>query len=196
MKKIIKAFTLVEMIVSVTISILLLWSLSIFMWNWIKNITFQKNNLEAFQKNSDIYYNLNKRIFWASNYKNSSSSWFIIKINRKNDKWGFAYIWEKNYHKTYCQTGNLDTNHLIIKTFVPFEYPWADFVAGTSYNHWWITTKFFNWTVSWWWISWEYLWPTDFITDWTVIIWKSWIFWNYFKEGINATEVLLNNPTW
>ncbi len=214
MKKIKKAFTLVEMIVSVTISILLLASLSIFMWNWIKNITFQKKILEGFKENSNIYYNLNKTIAWASDYKVTSASWFIIKINRKNDKWWFAYIWEKDYNKTYCQTGNLDTKHLIIKSFIPFEYPWADFVVWTSYNEWWIIIKFFDWSVSWWWISWKFSWPTDllqiswktYISDtldhtikdenWNVIIWKYWIFWNYFEEGISATKVLLNNPTW
>ncbi len=209
----IKWFTLVEMIVSITISIFLLASISLFMWNWIKNITFQKGFLEALKENSNIYYNINKKISWASSYTFSSSSWFIIKINRKNDKWWFTYIWEQNFNKKYCQTWSLDTNHLIIKTFIPFESIWADFLAWTSYSSWWIIIKFFTWSISWWWITWNFSWPTDYLKNWTniyisdtldhtiknwvwnVIIWKSWIFWNYFEEGISATKVLLNNPT-
>ncbi len=208
-----KAFTLVEMIVSVTISIILLASISLFMWNGIKNITFQKNTLEALQKNSQIYSTIFQKISGSSDFKSISSSWFLIKIDKKYDKWGFAYIWEKTFNKAYCQTGNLDTNHLIIKTFVPFEYPWADFLDWTSYIWWWITTKFFDWKVVW--TSWKFVWPSDYLKDsnwkiyisdtadntikdknWNIIIWKSWIFWNYFKQGIDAKKVLLNNPTW
>ncbi len=206
------AFTLVEMIISVTISIFLLWALSVFMWTWMEAILFQKQNLEAFKSNSSIYSNIYKNISWASNFKTIySNSWVIFKINRRYNKWWFAYIWEKIYNKKFCQTWSLGTNHLIIKTFIPFENIWADFLAWTSYSSWVNKTYFFKWKVDW--VSWKFSWPTDFLkkwTDiyisdtldntikknWTVIVWKSWIFWNYFKEGIDATKVLLNNPTW
>jgi hypothetical protein len=211
----IKAFTLVEMVVSITISLLLLWALSMFLGSGLESVTFQRKSIEWIKENTLIYENIFNIVSWASNYKFSTSSWFIVKINRKNDKWWFAYIWEKNYHKTYCQTGNLDTNHLIIKTFIPFEYPWADFLAWTSYKE--SNTKyiiFFAWKIIWLWTTWKFLGPTDYLQvwwqtyisdtldhtikdeNWTVIIWKSWIFWNYFKQGISSTEVLLNNPTW
>ncbi len=215
-----KAFTLVELIVGITISMLLMLSVSIFVTDGIKNITNQKvsleSDLEIKEFTKDIYENLDGL---DKNYAvTNTTSGVLFKVNKNYDKWWFSYIWELSLDKYYCASWseNEKTNHIITKTFIPFEWEWWDIFAWKSFSGWWIETNMFSWTIN---NSWILFWPTDVAFSWTIwyvsdtlwhsiyrfntatfwsfvkIAWKE-VFWDEFIDRSYWTGIYLNNPTW
>lgn len=220
MKKFIKAFTLVELIVWITISMLLMFSVSMFVSNGIKNITNQKSSLENDIKTKDftksLYDSLNS-IDKTFAYKIWWNDEVLLKVNKLYDKGWFLYIWSGNLDKYYCDSWSESdiTNHLITKNFIPFEWKWGDIFNWKSYDNWTIITNMFSWTIN----SYNNLvWPTDMIDNWWVwyvsdtlghsiyrfnypaltnfikIVWKD-VFWDEFSDWSIWTWVFLNNPT-
>lgn len=165
-----KWFTLVELLVWISISMILMISVWALVSGWINNITRQEKTLQNSWDFSDFERKLNN-IF--SNIDTSfepkiTSSWVIIKINQNYDQGGFAYIWITwstitDWNWIYCNSWSEDinTNHIFIKTFIP------KFDISTQKSH----------KINW--------------------IWK-WIFWynEIPKEWIDPNKVYLNNPTW
>lgn len=181
----VSAFTLVELLVSISLAIVLMTSISLFVTDWVKNITLQKNivdnnwDFNDFKSVfSDNLNSLNKYATWFTN-----STWALFKANRNYSKWGFTYIWEQNFTWTYCSwTDNDSTKHLIIKNFVPFESTNSDtFSWWYNYDDWTYKTSFFSWTIknNWNSFSWTYFWPTDITFD-------SWT-WMYVSDTLNNT---------
>ncbi len=175
MKRYIKAFTLVELIVWITMSMLLMLAVSIFVGNWIKNITNQKTSLENDTKVKDftkvVYENLSSldKYFWVINV----NSWVLFKVNKNYDRGGFSFIWSGSFLNYYCLSWSENwkeiTSHIFLKTFLPFEWEsWDIFnIANWNFNSGWINTNMFSWIIIKWWIStWILVWPTDVVFNW------------------------------
>lgn len=193
-KKIKKAFTLVELIVWITISMILMVSIWIFINSWMQAIFLQQksmnNALNINDFSNDLYetfWNLSNT--WMINY---SWSWIIFKRNQNFDKWWFSYIWISEIDKYFCnddESEDTRTNHLFIKNFIPFIENWEninnfDEIYESNYVS-------FNW------INYKTLQKEHKVVDssWNTIIWK-WIFWYDFVEWAEATDIFLNSPTW
>lgn len=217
-----KAFTMVELIVGITISMLLMMSVSIFVGNWIKNITNQKvsieNNSKIKEFTKSLYDNINSvdKSFWVTNF----SSWVLFKVNKTYDKWWFSYIGESVLNQYYCESWSETptTNHINLKTFFPFEWEGGDIFNWLSFSSIGFSTNLFSWTIN---NLWILDWPTDvafwvwsdaYVSDtlwhsvykfdtgniaWTIkrIAWKE-VFWDEFTDWSTWTWVFLNNPTW
>lgn len=216
------AFTMVELIVGITISMLLMISVSIFVGNGIKNITNQKVIIENDSKikefTKSLYESLNAidKSFLVTNL----SSGVLFKVNKTYDKWWFSYIWEKTLDQHYCLSWSEseETNHIDLKTFLPFEWEGSDIFAWLSFSSNWVSSNMFSWTIN---NLKTLVWPTD-VTFWAwnqayvsdtlghsiyefdktnigptikKIAWKE-VFWDEFSDWTVWTGVFLNNPTW
>ncbi len=216
-------FSFIELIVWITISMILMLSISVFVQNWIKNLTLQQNiiqnDIEIKDFTKAIYENLdfwNKLMTWAK-----TISWIYFRTTKNFDYWWFSYLWEKSFSWFYCnQTwANLNTTHLILKNFIPFEWEWWDIFSWYNFNNWWIITNIFSWSINW--FTWGLFWPTwvafwawndvyisdtfshnilkfdkSNVSDWWVKIAWTWIFWDDFSGWTYWTWIFLNNPTW
>ncbi len=139
-----KWFTLIELLVWISISTILMISVWYLITWWIKNITNQEKVLQNSRDISDFQNKLNT-IF--SNIDTSfipikTASWVIVKIKQNYDEWWFAYIWETSQDKFYCLSWseNTQTNHIFIKTFIPF---WTNFTDSKSHKIDWIWRNIF-----------------------------------------------------
>jgi len=186
-----KAFTLIELLVWVSISVMLMLSVSIFVSSGMKNIMDEnkvlENSWDFNEFSSAMQESLNLTWSWKT-IKRISSTGVLFKRNQYFDKWGFTYIWEKEIDKFYCMSGSESTrtNHLIMKTFVPFEEQGENmFSTAWSYD------KIFTATV---WAYKSYALDNVVKKNWNIIIWKE-IYWDKFKGWDFGTWVYLNNPT-
>jgi hypothetical protein len=178
------AFTLVELIVGITISMLLMVSVWIFVSTGMSNITLQTKILDDNKKtSSDILY-LQKNILNSKKYISNiwTNTWILLRQNKYFDKWWFSYIWVKEFDNYfYCWTGEIDkTNHLYVSNFIPLNN-----VTTDTWNN-----------------SWDY--KSDIKNhqilkknwaNWDIVVWKD-IFWDRFKQWDFGTGVFLNSPTW
>jgi len=190
----INAFSLVELIVWITISMLLMVSIGVFVSSWIKNIFLQQKSLE-FASNINDFSNTLYETF--SNIQNSwsintTSSWIIFKRNMDFSKWWFTYIWTTELDNYFCEDDSLEeserkTNHVFIKDFIPF-FEELDDKNSNSYLTWSVSH---SWNI---YISHQ---KEHKITDtsWNKIVWK-WVFWDFFQEWSSWTWIYLNSPTW
>lgn len=187
MKKINKFwFTLVELIVSVSISAILMIWVSLFVSDWVKNITNQKVNLENNEDFTKFKYffwdTMNSQVSYATWF--TTNSWVLFRSEKNYYRWWFTYIWEKFFTGIYCSwTENDSTKHIIIKNFIPFEsviWNW-DIFTWKNYSDWTYSSSYFSWTIqnAWNSFSWTYFWPSD------IVFWN----WNdmYVSDTINHT---------
>lgn len=195
MKKITKAFTLIELVVGITISMLLMVSVWIFVSNGMNNIfKWQKvlENMDDFVTFSDkLNNNFDLIQLWTFSPINTYS-WIIFKRWKNFWEGGFSYIWTETLSWVYCldDSQNSETNNIYIKNFVPFEEQWEDIF--NNYNS--ILSS--NWVTIW---AKKY---TSFQKEhkvidenWNIIIWK-WIFWDKFIDWVSWKDIYLNSPTW
>jgi hypothetical protein len=186
--KVKKAFTLVELLVWIWISVILMLSVWIFVSNWIWNILNSQKSLENSSDFIEFLWEVNTSInlldknfsFNSNSGVTKTSSWIIFKRWKEFSNWGFNYLWETNENLTYCLTWseNINTNHIFIKNFIPF---W-DYKNSLSYS----------------WTTWYTSYQKEHIiknNSGNIIIWK-WIFWNEFEDWKSWTGIYLNNPTW
>ncbi len=188
----INAFSLVELIVWITISMMLMVSIWVFVSSWMKNIFLQQKNQEFASNLNDFSINIYETL---SNIQNSwslnlTSSWIIFKRNKVFSDWWFTYIWNSIINNYFCDGINSEdtnTNHIFIKNFIAFFENWEDINSNSIFT--WSTIH--NWNN---YISYQ---KEHKITDssWSIIIWR-WIFWNKFKEWDLANDIYLNSPTW
>jgi len=191
-----KAFTLIELIVWISISMILMISVGIFVNNWMLNIINQKkiientNNLTEFI--SKIHTSINLMSSWTFQPQ-KTASWIIFKRAQNLWEWGFSYIWEMNstdnsdWDWIYCLSWSEDTNtrHLVLKNFIPFEeenediFTDYDLILKSK-----LTGQFQSFQK-------EHV----IKKSWNIIIWK-WIFWNKFEEWASWKDIYLNSPTW
>ena len=130
------------------------------------------------QLSSDILY-LQKKILNSKKYISNiwTATWILLRQNKYFDKWGFSYIWVKEFNKTYCQTWEITkTNHLYVSNFIPLNWvsTWTtNYKSDTKNNQ--ILKK----------ISW----------NWERVVWRD-IYWDKFSDWDFWTWVFLNSPTW
>lgn len=179
-------FTLVEILVWISISVILMFWVSIFVVDSIKNITLQKkilNNEREFDKfYTEVFEDINSK---STNFEKIFSSWFLISWTDIFWKWNFSYIWVKTF-TWYCEYDLAkETKHLQIINFSPFE--------NSSFDI--FNNNYFSWTsIN---VSWD-IYKTDtknhnVYKNNELIIWK-WVFWD--RIGNSWISTYLRNPTW
>lgn len=189
-----KAFTLIELIVWITISMLLMTSIWIFMSNGIGIINKQKkiieNSNDFVRYFSDIQDYLKRWISWSPYHL--TSSWAFFLTQQKYQNGGITYIGETTLSGAYCESDSeySQTKHLFTSSFIPFEESGED-----------IITQF-----------WDILTSQDIsfngeiyhsdqnnhsIIDgsWNIIAWR-WVFGDTLIPWDLATRSYLNRPTW
>ncbi|MDD3302720.1 MAG: hypothetical protein PHN31_04125 [Candidatus Gracilibacteria bacterium] len=215
-------FSFVELVVSITISMILMFSVSIFVQNGIKNITSQNtifgNYLQIKQFTNDVYESFSyiDNSFLPVNL----NSGVLVKIFKDFDKGGFLYVGQGNFDKLYCQSGSDSeiTNHVYLKNFVPFEGFSGDLFAGSSFDNGLIKTNMFAGSINN--ATGILVGPTDvafgngnitYVSDtlnhsvyrfdktnisstMTMVVGKG-MFGDEFYDGLNGTGVFLNSPT-
>ena len=184
-----KWFTLVELIVWITISMLLMMSVGIFVSTWMKNITLQSKVIDENKKISSDFLYISKILWNSEKYITTTATWILLKQNKHFDKWWYSYIWVKEFDKTYCwEWENTKTNHLFVNNFIPYQEIWENINSNFSDI---LTSETSNYKsdalnhqiykkISW---------------NWEVVVWKD-IFWDKFTEWSFWTWVFLNSPTW
>ena len=128
-----KAFTLIELIVGIIISMLLMLSIWVFVSTWMSNIILQKKIIDDNKKLSSDFLYLQKIFNNSNKYIFKTSSWILIKKNKYFDTWWYSYIWIKEFDKQYCLTWEITkTNHLYVSNFIPYEEIWEDINSNFS----------------------------------------------------------------
>jgi len=196
-----KAFTLIELVVWITISMILMISVGIFVNNWMANIITQqkiiKNTDELTQFTSNIYTAINLMQSWSV-FPAKTASWIIFKRNINLWEWGFSYIWttissiDWNWDWIYCKSGseNILTKHILLKNFIPFEEHNSDSTNENIFNNYDDILK--SKLITWWYQSFQ---KENIIKkSWNIIIWK-WVFWNKFENWVSWKNIYLNSPT-
>ncbi len=221
-----RGFTLIELIVAVTISTVLMSSVMFFITSGIKNISIQKSTLENTKDQDMAIQQLYNAINGAENKSQlkTFSSGALVKIQKNLYTWGFMYIWEKQKRDYYCNSWSTirDTNHLVTFPFIPFEGEWGDIFTGVSTDVSSIQTKFFSGSIMLWAtkLLWDYTSPTGvasfgvdrYIADTgghqilkynittPAVAWVRvvglWVSWDSMQEGKNGNAISLNSPTW
>ena len=196
MNKLIKAFSLIELIVWISISMLLMVSVWIFISNWMQNILSQTKVLENTDNFTDFSNELHSSFNLIQTWSFTpelTSSWILFKRQASFWEWWFTYIWTGILNEVYCESGtgvyNTGTLSMYIKNFIPFEENLEDIFLAWWYEEilTWSTTIPSTYT------SFQ---KEHIIKDWTTpIIWK-WIFWDKFIEWAQWTSIYLNSPTW
>jgi hypothetical protein len=191
-----KAFTLIELVVWITISMILMVSVGIFVNNWMANIITQQKVIENTTNLTEFTSNIHTAINLMSSWTfqpQETSSWIIFKRGKNLWEWWFSYVWEMNsiedadWNWIYCLSWSEDTKtkHIVLKNFIPFEEEGEDIFDDYD--------QILTWS-SLWYISEQ---KNHVIKNsaWDIIIWK-WIFWDKFEEWANWTDIYLNSPTW
>lgn len=189
------AFTLVELIVWVTISILLMVSIGVFTTSWMQNVFSQQesmNNISSVNNFSIYFYDsLLNYEKWQGIYIWDNN--LVFKSKRYNNKWWFTYIWKKSLENYYCTDkesyDNISTNHLYIKNFIPFIENWENISD--------VNTLYESNFVSIWSKKYKTLQKENKVVDeeWNIVVWR-WVFWDEFEDWKDPKKIYLNSPTW
>lgn len=187
------AFTLIEMIVAITLSMVLMVSVGSFVGNGISSITKQKKILD----NSDSFM----QFFW--DIKTSFTLWdtqtpyqltdsgSIFKVGQRYDSWGFAYLGSIQKNNFYCGSGSEipTTNHLFLTSFIPFEENGENIISDFAST---LSSKQVT-------FAWETY--TTYQKDHqlrdnsgNIVLGKA-VFWNKIVENQPGTNTYLNTPT-
>lgn len=200
-----KAFTLIEVLVWISISTMLMISIWLLITGWIKNITEQWKVLNSWSNVSIFEDEINSILNLVNiNYTPKfTNSWIILKINNNFDKWWFVYLWytwstinSENGNWVYCDSGSLDldTKHIFTKTFIPFEEDnwediflnFSDILESNEVTIWWNDYKTFQKE------------HRVAVKNWAnrlTVVWK-WIPWDYLNSSLKWKNTYLNSPTW
>lgn len=186
------AFSLIELIVWITISMMLMVSIWVFVSSWMKNIFLQQKNQELASNLNDFSVNIYETF---SNIENSwslhlTNSWVIFKRNRVFSNGWFTYVWSSEINNYFCNDVNSEdtkTNHIFIKNFIPFFENLENINSNTIFTW----SVIHNWNT---YISYQKE-NKITISSWSTIIWR-WIFWDNFKDWDLGTDIYLNWPTW
>ena len=180
------AFTLVELIVWVTISMLLMVSVWLILSSWIQNILKQEKVISSNENFSAGFQNIYKNFDSVEdNYIFSSNSGTLFQSKNYFQKIWFAYFWIIEQSDSYCPIDwEIEkTQHLSWNYFLPFEEIWEDFLTNFS--------QIQNVTV------WNFTIDTtnhQILENGTKVIWWN-NFGHEFSQGSDGLNVSLNNPT-
>ncbi len=165
-------FTLIEIIVWISISIIIMIWVGTFTTSWIKNITFLKVLLNQTKEEELLQKNLLDILNNDFEVISNSNTWIIIKSSD-------FILWKPLIYDFLVKTSSweckndldIETKYLTLKNYNPF-----------NINPTWVL------------LTWSYL-KHEVYDNWSKIAWM-WYFWDNFYEWISATNLLLNNPWW
>lgn len=163
-------FTLIEILVWVSISVILMLSVGAFVTSWMKNITLQKMILNNKDEYIWIFGDFNE--IFSDNFEiiDFTQTWWI-KVKSLYNSWK-PMIYELILKTQTWECENDDTiktNYLELKNYNPF-------VLNSSIYSWsYIKHEIYSWT--------------------TKIVWNQ-IFWDNLSDWMNANTAYLNNPAW
>ncbi|MDQ7022809.1 MAG: prepilin-type N-terminal cleavage/methylation domain-containing protein [Candidatus Gracilibacteria bacterium] len=177
-----KAFTLIELVVGITISMLLMVSVGIFVSTGMSNITLQTKIIDDNkQLSQDILY-LQKNILNSKKniFPIGTATGILLRQNKYFDKGGFSYIGIKEFDEQYCGTGEITkTNHLYISNFIPLD----GVTFNTGNNNGDYKSDILNHQIL-----------KKISGNWEVVVGRD-IYGDKFVEGSFGTGVFLNSPT-
>lgn len=181
-----KAFTLVELIVWVSISMVLMVSVWIILSSWVQNILKQEkiiSHSQSFWNSIESLYQNFENI--EPDYIHSSQSGTLFRAKDFYQKIGLAYLWVTQQTDSYCPADSeiASTNHLSWNFFFPYEEIWEDYLSDFSAIQ---SAQAWDYRV-------DTLQHQVFEND-TKIMGKN-NFWYEFTQGWNPLETGLNNPT-
>ncbi|MDD2871555.1 MAG: hypothetical protein PHS49_06200 [Candidatus Gracilibacteria bacterium] len=191
------AFSLIELIVGITISMLLMVSVGVFISGGMQNIFAGQKALENIDDFTNFAYNLNKSIDLiqsGSFVPINTSSGIIFKRGQNFGDGGFSYIGSQILDGVYCGSGsiNTQTNHIFIKSFIPFEEQSEDIFSNyddiLTSNIQAVGTKIYKSFQK------ENRVAIRNGTNWDTIVGKE-IYGDGFTQGGNGTDIYLNYPT-
>lgn len=113
-------FTLVEIIVGITISMILMVGVGVFVSGGMQNIFLQQKVFE----NASDFTQFNANFQSSLSNIDASFSWVVtssgavFKTNKYFWNGGFSYIWTASQESFYCS--GTTTNHLFIQHFIPY----------------------------------------------------------------------------
>lgn len=223
MKKELFWFTLVELLVGITISSLLMIGVSVLVSNGIQNITGQREIIKNSKSENSFYQDIIQKINTGDGkHFKKTGSWFLIKQKKDFSRGGFSYIGSKSLEWVYCTSTGSDfqnQDHIIIKDFIPFEWEGSDYFDDIVYKNLPITVSYNEATLKNWatiytgvllWPTWVYeTGSTIYIADTKghkVMKYDAWTFEDIIGKGtpwntpisttwLDWTEVYLNSPT-
>ncbi len=193
----IKAFSLVELVVGITISMILMTSIWIFVNSWMSNIFLQQKSLQNASNINNFVKNIYENFSSIENTKDykifSGNDWIIFRAEQNLNTWWFTYIWINERDWYYCddpESEDTKTNHIFIKNFIPFVEQWEN-INGNYEDI--LTSE----EVSLNWINYKTVQKENIVVDDSdnIIIWKE-IFGDDFASGGSWTWTQLNSPTW
>ncbi len=130
-----KAFTLIEIVVGISISMILMVSLSLFVTSGMQQITLQKNILDT-QKQTQIYKQKMENIFSRNILGvQAVGSGVFLQTDMFLWKWNGVFIAPKT-SSWYCWVDpDLETTHIELYEFVWYEWMWGDFFNGRVFSN-------------------------------------------------------------
>lgn len=171
MKKYHSGFSLIELIVWVSISMILMISVWIFVSSGMKNITIQKQILDQSSEITNLSTDFNDILSGDFDIIKHTSNSIILKSDHLSGKSSYYNILETSF-TGYCENDDtIRTKRLFIQNFNPVTLTWVVGFSGSISNN----------TV---------------YSGTTAIAGKN-IFWNDdFTDGTAGTGIYLNNPAW
>lgn len=219
-----RAFTFVELIIGMWLSVMLMLVVSLFVSDGISNVFKQKNNLDNLSELNNLNINFIKNFEKIDSSVFVNSTWALLKLNWWAWSNNFFYLWEKTYNNYYCSTWDYsNTKHLFIKNIVWYEDLWSDLFLDNINSELWgykvsfSSGKAYNWSIAFSggfaWLVWLSLWSwndlyvsdsianivykldkSDLSSKAEEIVWN-WIFGNTFSSWSTWTWISLNMPT-
>lgn len=188
----IKGFSLIELIVWITISLLLMVSVWVFVTSWMQNIFIQQKSMQNVSNLNDFVSLLYDYFGHISPDKNILfwDNKLIFKSKKNDDIWWFTYIWLESLENFFCkESSNNETNHIFIKNFIPFVEVWEN--LENLYDIY--ESKY----VLVWDKEYKSLQKEHVIVDknWDIVVWRN-VYWINFQDWEKAKKVYLNSPTW
>lgn len=186
-----RAFTLIELIISITISILLMVSIWVFVTSSLSNLFYGQKEIKNIRDTNSFFreiYEIQRSIDWKNIYV--WDDFILAKRDSIYDEGGFIYLWFEELEKFYCEEDSEDikTNHIFTKNFIPFLESWENLWEESMYES---NLVEFKWT------KYKTLQKEHKVVseDWEILIWR-WVFWTNFREWTSGKDVYLNSPTW
>lgn len=164
------AFTLIEILVWVSISIIIMISVGVFVTSGIKNITIQKSILNQENEYISLFEDLTEIFDTQFDIISFSQTGFLVKT--EGFKFGKPLLYDFSLQAFTWECLNdvsKPTKYLQLKNYNPF-FPSSWPFTGSYLKH-------------------------EVYRSWVKVVWKG-VFWENFQELALGKDILLNNPGW
>lgn len=170
MKKNCLAFTLIEILVWVSISVIIMISVGVFVTSGIKNITIQKSILNQESEYISLFQDVSE--VFDSRFEVISYSQTGLLVKTEGFKLGKPLLYDfslQSFTGECLSDINKETKYLQMKNYNPFNLPQTWFFTGSYLKH------------------------EIYHSVQGKVVWKG-IFWDNFQELAIGKDILLNNP--